>query len=255
VTCRPPRRVSAGGIDSRHREPSDANERVLHDRRARQRYEGPFTSDSLPSFNGVDPSFFTVMRMRLIDGRLFTDDENRKGARSVAVITTSMRVYFWPSESAVASVFTWQGEATLARKWSRRRDARLFPSIRPTTQGASVLPADRASIGRLKPGTTRAHCRDPANVLQTLRQEAQAAAPGLPYVDAHAFDDVFQALLRPWRLGSTVFVSLARCRCHRRGGPDGGRGVQRHAPHARDRDPLCARRRASPSGALILRRS
>jgi ABC-type antimicrobial peptide transport system permease subunit len=47
---------------------------------------------------------------------------------------------------------------------------------------------------------------DPAEVLQALRREAQAAAPDLPYVDAHAFDDIFVNLLRPWRIGSTVFV-------------------------------------------------
>jgi len=45
-------------------------------------------------------------------------------------------------------------------------------------------------------------------VLQTLRRESQAAAPDLPYVDAHAFDDIFMNLLRPWRLGSTVFVAF-----------------------------------------------
>ena len=32
------------------------------------------------------------------------------------------------------------------------------------------------------------------------------AAPDLPYVEVHAFDDIFMNLLRPWRLGSTVFV-------------------------------------------------
>jgi putative ABC transport system permease protein len=86
-------------------------------------------------------------------------------------------------------------------------DARLFPSVGPTTQWASAcyLPIEQAagSSNRALPVRT---VGDPAKVLPTLRQEAQAAAPGLPYVDAHAFDDVFQAMLRPWCLGSTVFV-------------------------------------------------
>jgi ABC-type antimicrobial peptide transport system permease subunit len=47
---------------------------------------------------------------------------------------------------------------------------------------------------------------DPASVLQTLRRESQAAVPDLPYVDARAFDEVFETMLRPWRLGSIVFV-------------------------------------------------
>jgi ABC-type antimicrobial peptide transport system permease subunit len=47
---------------------------------------------------------------------------------------------------------------------------------------------------------------DPESVLQTLRQESQGAVADLPYVEAHAFNDVFEALLKPWRLGSLVFV-------------------------------------------------
>jgi hypothetical protein len=34
----------------------------------------------MPAMNAVDPAFFDVMRMRLLDGRLFTDAENRKNA-------------------------------------------------------------------------------------------------------------------------------------------------------------------------------
>ena len=42
--------------------------------------------------------------------------------------------------------------------------------------------------------------------MQTLRREAQSAVPDLTYVDAHPFDEVFMSLLKPWRLGSIVFV-------------------------------------------------
>ena len=148
------------------------------------------------------------MRMRLIDGRLFTDDENHKGARSVAVITASMARYFWPSESALGKCFYMAGRRNPCTEVvGVVADARLFPSIRPTTQGASAcyLPIEQASGGSNRALLVRT-VGDPVRVLLTLRQEAQAAAPGLPYVDAHAFDDVFQAMLRPWRLGSTVFV-------------------------------------------------
>jgi ABC-type antimicrobial peptide transport system permease subunit len=43
-------------------------------------------------------------------------------------------------------------------------------------------------------------------VLDTIQREAQAAAPELPYVTVRAFDDVFRSMLRPWRLGTTVFA-------------------------------------------------
>jgi putative ABC transport system permease protein len=164
---------------------------------------GPF-----PSLNGVDPSFFAVMRMRLIDGRLFTDDENRKGARSVAVITESMARTFWPGERAIGKCFYIGGRTNPCTEVvGVLADARLAFSIRPTKQGASAcyVPieyGERTSNRALLVRTVD----DPASVLQTLRRESQAAVPDLPYVDARAFDEVFETMLRPWRLGSIVFV-------------------------------------------------
>src|SRR4030095_3078754 len=69
------------------------------------RFKGPFNSSDLPGFNAVDPEFFTVMHMRLVTGRLFTKQENRNGAASVAVITESMERNIWPGVSAVGKCF------------------------------------------------------------------------------------------------------------------------------------------------------
>ena len=126
----------------------------------------------------------------------------------MAVITESMARNFWPSEPAVGKCFYMAGRHNPCTEVvGVVADARLFPSIRPTTQWASAcyLPIEQAAGSSNRALLVRT-VGDPANVLQALRRESQAAAPDLPYVDAHAFDDVFQAMLRPWRLGSTVFV-------------------------------------------------
>ena len=47
----------------------------------RESPKGSVSSDDLPLFNSVDPSYFTVMRMRLIQGRLFTDEDNQRRRR------------------------------------------------------------------------------------------------------------------------------------------------------------------------------
>ncbi len=169
---------------------------------------GPVSSDSLPAFNGVDPSFFTLMRMRLIQGRFFTDAENRAGGPSVAVITESMARNIWPGEAAVGKCFYMNGRNNPCTEVvGVVADARLFPSIRPTTRWASAcyLPIEQGG-GRSSRALLVRTAGDPAGVLQALRRESQAAVPDLPYVEAHAFDDVFMNLLRPWRLGSIVFV-------------------------------------------------
>jgi hypothetical protein len=170
---------------------------------------GPFSSDDMPLGNGVDPSFFALMRMRLVAGRLFTDQENHEGARSVAVITESMARTHWPGQPAVGKCFYLSGRGNPCTEVvGVVADARLFPSIRPTKQWASAyyLPIDarpRHSSARTLLVRT---VGDPADVLDTIQREAQAAAPELPYVTVRVFDDVFRSMLRPWRLGTTVFA-------------------------------------------------
>jgi len=167
---------------------------------------GPVTSDSLPGFNSVDPSFFSVMGMRLIDGRVFTEQENRKGGRSVAVITESTARAFWPGERAVGKCFQMKPDVC-TEVVGVLRDARLMPSIRSTQEWASAiyLPIEQQSGVSFRALLVRTK-GDPASTLERLRKEAQAAVPDAPYVDVHAFDDVFVAMLRPWRLGSIVFT-------------------------------------------------
>src|SRR5436190_4591702 len=79
---------------------------------------------------------------------------------------------------------------------------------RPTTQGAAAfyLPIEQGLNVTSSRALLVRTAGDPESVIHALRRESQAAVPDLPYVDAHAFDDVFMNLLRPWRLGSIVFV-------------------------------------------------
>jgi predicted permease len=174
-------------------------------------FKGTFDAADLPSSNGVDPSFFTLMRMRLIQGRLFTDEENRKGARPVAVITDSMARHIWPGQVPLGKCFYigGRGKGTPCTEVvGVVTDAQMLPSVRPTKQGASIyyVPINQADHTVSDRALLVRTTGDPAKVLDMLRRESGAAAAYLPYVDAHAFDDVFEAMLRPWRLGSTVFM-------------------------------------------------
>jgi putative ABC transport system permease protein len=169
---------------------------------------GPISSESLPAFNAVDPSFFRLMRMRLVLGRFFTETENRQGGHSVAVITESMARNVWPGEPAVGKCFYLHGRNNPCTEVvGIVADARLFPSIRPTKQWASAcyLPVEQGGGSSSRALLVRT-VGDPPDVLQALRRESQASVHDLPYVDAHELDDVFMNLLRPWRLGSIVFV-------------------------------------------------
>jgi len=172
---------------------------------------GPVSSEDLPAINAVDPSFFSVMRMRLTRGRLFGDDDNRKGAASVAVITEAMARGTWPGEDAIGKCFYLgsRENTPCTTVVGIVADARLFPSIRPTTRWSSAyyIPIEQGANSSNRALMVRT-TGDPATMLAALRREAQIAAPDLPYVDAHPFDEIFQNLLKPWRLGTTVFIAF-----------------------------------------------
>jgi predicted permease len=170
---------------------------------------GPVSSEELPAINAVDPSFFSAMRMRLTRGRLFDDDDNRKGAASVAVITEAMARATWPGEDAIGKCFYLGRRETTpcTAVVGIVADARLFPSIRPTTRWSSAyyVPIEQGTNSSNRALLVRT-TGDPAAIIAALRREAQVAVPDLPYVDAHPFDEIFQNLLKPWRLGTTVFI-------------------------------------------------
>jgi putative ABC transport system permease protein len=165
-------------------------------------------TDGFPNANGVDPAFFDVMQMELAEGRLFTEAENRKGGSPVSVITESMARSIWPGEPALGKCFQIGGgpKAPCTEVIGVVRDARLMPSIRPTKQWASAyyIPIEQStrSSGRALLVRTKG---EPDSVLSVIRRDAQAVSSDLPYIDVWAFDDIFQSLLRPWRLGAQIF--------------------------------------------------
>ncbi len=167
----------------------------------------PFqASDQMPVFSPVDPSFFAVMRMRLVAGRLLTDADNRKDAHPVAVITETMARTFWPGERPVGKCFHAGGDRC-TEVIGIVGDARLFPSIRPTKEwmSACYVPIEQAGGSTSRAVLVRT-VGDPVPMLPALKREAQTAVTDLPFIDVHAFDDILVAMTRPWRLGSTVFV-------------------------------------------------
>jgi hypothetical protein len=151
------------------------------------------------------------MRMRLLEGRFFTDAENRPGGRPVAVISASMGAFIWPGEPMIGKCFHVAGErsdAPCTEVIGAVADVRLFPSIRPTNRWAATYyrPIEQAG-GRSATLLVRT-TGDPTSLFERFRREAQSAGADLPFVDVRAFDDVFLNMLRPWRLGSTVFVAF-----------------------------------------------
>jgi putative ABC transport system permease protein len=62
-------------------------------------------------YRGISPDYFRVMSIRLLRGRIFTEDD-RTGAPAVAIVNEAMARSFWPGEDAVGRRITLGNPAT-----------------------------------------------------------------------------------------------------------------------------------------------
>jgi predicted permease len=166
---------------------------------------------SMPMINGVDPAFQDVMRLRILQGRAFTDADNRRGAEPVALINEAMASFFWPDMSPVGRCIK-VARRDCVRVIGVVAKASPFGVLRgipgPMTMQYFVpmetfhdLNADRVLLVRTS--------EPPRRLLGRLRAEAQAAAPDLPYVDAAPLDEALESQIAPLRLGWSIFLGLS----------------------------------------------
>lgn len=66
-------------------------------------------SDTSADYNVISPEYFSVMGIKLLEGRAFTNADNMNG-RDVAVISQSAAKKFWPGQNPVGHTFRMAGE-------------------------------------------------------------------------------------------------------------------------------------------------
>lgn len=105
----------------------------------------------------VSPSYFAVLRVPVLQGRPFTDDD-RAGSTPVAVVSVSMAQALWPGRDAVGQQLGSKGEFTVVGvipdlRYRELEDARpsvYFPLAQPRfpmTPTTLVIRGDNAALG------------------------------------------------------------------------------------------------------------
>jgi putative ABC transport system permease protein len=163
-------------------------------------------------FTAVDPDYFDVVRLRVLDGRALAPADNLPGSHPVVTISESLARDLWPGQSAVGQCLDIVGpKLPCAAVVGVFADVAHRPTLtwRASTDVVRAVLAPLGTYGATSSGRVvlaRTH-GDPTAMLGHIRREAQTAAENLPHVDVRALDDVFEPMMRPWRLGSSVFVS------------------------------------------------
>jgi putative ABC transport system permease protein len=165
----------------------------------------------MPMINGVDPSFLAVMGMRIIQGRAFTEADNRPKAPPVAIVNETMARVYWPGISPIGRCIKVAGHECVEVVGVVAK-AHPFASLRgdaSTMNTQFLLPMEAlAGFNRDRVLLVRTSA-DPSGMVSRLRTEAQAAGKDLPYVDATLLDEPLRAQVRPLRLGWAIFLGLS----------------------------------------------
>ncbi|HEU4414675.1 MAG TPA: ABC transporter permease [Candidatus Angelobacter sp.] len=145
------------------------------------------TKDAVPIafYNMVDPSYFTTMRIPLLRGRLFNDQDTDK-TPMVVVINEAMARKFWPNQDPVGKRFSAKGV-----------EGPFLEVVGVTRQGKYNDPVDDTTLFYYQPQAQNPStfmtlqlrtAIDPESLIPAVEQQIRDLAPGLPVTDVQTME-------------------------------------------------------------------
>ena len=166
-------------------------------------YQAPEGEDTTYEFAIVSPRYFAALRIPLLAGRDFTDQDDAK-ALLVAVVNEAFAHKFWPGQDPIGRRFmaggTWRTVIGLAKqgKYNRLSESSWCFFYLPYQQGVPDL-----DLG-LCVRTTG----DPAGFANTLRQTVHDLDPRVELLQTLPLADHTGLVLFPQRMASSLLVLL-----------------------------------------------
>ena len=194
--------------------------------------EPPGANRQLPFLQAATPQFFDILRIRIVEGRKFTEADERGAA--VVVVNETMARTVWPGESAIGKCIrigfdpgfnpeTATGPPVpsaavpcrevvgVARDMRQRSllpgdgEDRLMQYFVPFSQ--VPIPPFIEDPGPRAWGLLLRVDRDVAAIAPQVRRTVTAGRTDLPFVRVRPYADLLERQMRPWRLG-TVLLGL-----------------------------------------------
>ena len=193
------------------------------------RSEPPNVGGQLPFLIAATPEFFDILGIEIVQGRTFTDDDER--GEPVVVVNQTMARGVWPNENAVGKCirigfdpsfdpFTAAGPPTpsatvpcrrivgVARDVRQRsvvpsdNEAHLMQYYVPTTQ----VPGPPAGMGAMPQasGLLVRTVDDPARSIDAIRRLVINGRGTLPFVEVERYTQSLERQVRPWRMGISL---------------------------------------------------
>jgi predicted permease len=166
-------------------------------------YQRPDGEDTTYEFATVSPRYFAAMRIPLLAGRDFTDQDD-SGAPMVAIVNEAFARRFWPGQDPLGRRFnvngTWRMVIGLAKqgKYNRLSEGAWCFFYLPYQQGVPDL--DLNFCVRTQ--------GDPTAFANTLRQTMREIDPGVELLQTLPLTVHSGMVLFPQRMASSVLVLL-----------------------------------------------
>jgi putative ABC transport system permease protein len=158
--------------------------------------------------NSVVPNYFDTLRIPILDGHAFSDND-RKETRLVAVVSQAMAKHFWPNESAVGKRFHFFGDAGL-REIVGVCGNTVVNQIGDPPQPVAYLPMTQeySPFGTIQVRTKG----DPEGAIGTVRNVVQSLDTNLAITNVQTIREILNQALWAPRMGAallTLFGGLA----------------------------------------------
>ncbi|MFI5103686.1 MAG: ADOP family duplicated permease, partial [Terriglobales bacterium] len=142
-------------------------------------------------YNAVGVRYFETMRVPLLRGRTFTEQDNDQAPR-VAVVNEAMAHKFWPNEDAIGKRFSVEGPGGpfMEIVGLTKQGKYTGPAEDPTPFFYVPMEQGNELIGTIQVRTAG----DPESMGPELVRQIHALAPTLPIVDLQGMDSVLQGV-------------------------------------------------------------
>lgn len=158
-----------------------------------------------PYLRAVTPDYFRTVGTRLLEGRGFSEGD-RAGSAPVAIIGAAMASTLWPDHEALGKCFHIGTSPKCTEIVGISEDSVRF-GLRDEPAMSFYIPfGQEEGIGGtdllVRPRGDR------NSVIPMVKQTLLTLDPSITFVDARSLQEPVDLLVRPWRLGATMFTLM-----------------------------------------------
>jgi len=140
-------------------------------------------------YNAVEPSYFATLRVPLLRGRGFVE-QDRENTPLVAIVNETMARRFWPGEDPLGETFSMKApEGPYMEVVGLAKDGKYNgPAEDPQSFFYVPMAQTPANVGTLQIRTAG----DPLALIADVERNVHDLAPGLPLIDVQSMEEALQ---------------------------------------------------------------